>query len=260
MFFHIDPADGLAIYDQVVRQVKFAIAGGVLQPGNLVPSVRELARELAINPNTVARAYQKLQADGVLQSVRGMGLEVAADAVVQCRAERQKLIRARIAQALVEAVVVDAVAMWATRRRIARLQLALAAWRAEHGHLPQRLDQLVDAELDSLPIDPFTGHSFRYQMEGADSDFACRNISTSARKTSERSIAAGTPFLWSAGPDVVYSPYTRSGPVTAKLPEEFTHVDYVFCPPSGGTPQPITTDRELWTRGVCFPIPRVAVD
>ncbi len=103
MFFHIDPADGLAIYDQVVRQVKFAIAGGVLQPGNLVPSVRELARELAINPNTVARAYQKLQADGVLQSVRGMGLEVAADAVGQCRAERQKLIRARIAQALVEA-------------------------------------------------------------------------------------------------------------------------------------------------------------
>ncbi len=161
---------------------------------------------------------------------------------------------------LSEAVMVDAVAMWAARRRIARLQLALAAWRAEHGHLPRRLDQLVDSELDSLPIDPFTGHSFRYQMEGADSDFACRNISTSARETSERSIAAGTPFLWSAGPEVVYSPYTRSGPVTAKLPDEFTHVDYVFCPPSGGTPQPITTDRELWTRGVCFPIPRVAVD
>ena len=103
MFFHIDPADGLAIYDQVVRQVKFAIAGRVLQPGNLVPSVRELARELAINPNTVARAYQQLQADGVLQTVRGLGLEVAADAVKHCRTERQKLIRTRVAQALTEA-------------------------------------------------------------------------------------------------------------------------------------------------------------
>ena len=103
MFFHIDPADGLAIYDQVVRQVKFAVAGGVLKPGNLVPSVRELARELAINPNTVARAYQQLQADGVLQSVRGMGLEVTSGAVKHCQAQRQKLIQTRFRQALSEA-------------------------------------------------------------------------------------------------------------------------------------------------------------
>ena len=103
MFFHIDPAGGLAIYDQVVRQVKFAVAGGALEPGNRVPSVRELARELAINPNTVARAYQQLQADGVLQSVLGMGLEVTAKAVRHCRAERQKLIRARVRQSLDEA-------------------------------------------------------------------------------------------------------------------------------------------------------------
>ena len=103
MFFHIDPAGGLAIYDQVVRQVKFAVAGGVLKPGNLVPSVRELARELAINPNTVARAYQQLQADGVLQSVRGMGLEVTAAAVKHCRSQRQKLIQTRVRQALSEA-------------------------------------------------------------------------------------------------------------------------------------------------------------
>ncbi len=103
MFFHIDPADGLAIYDQVVRQVKFAVARGVLEPGNLVPSVRELARELAINPNTVARAYQQLQNEGVLQSVRGMGLEVASDARSRCRKERQQLIAARIGQAIAEA-------------------------------------------------------------------------------------------------------------------------------------------------------------
>lgn len=103
MFLNINPSNGIAIYDQVVRQVKFAVAQGAVKPGNLVPSVREMARELAINPNTVARAYQQLQADGVLEQVRGMGLEVAADAVKQCKSERQTLIQDRIRQALAEA-------------------------------------------------------------------------------------------------------------------------------------------------------------
>ena len=79
MFLNINPSNGIAIYDQIVRQVKFAVAQGAVKPGNLVPSVREMARELAINPNTVARAYQQLQADRVLEQVRGMGLEVAAE-------------------------------------------------------------------------------------------------------------------------------------------------------------------------------------
>ena len=103
MFFKIDFSDGLAIYRQVVRQVKFAVAGGTLKAGELVPSVRELARELTINPNTVARAYRQLQADGVLESVRGMGLQVADGAGRQCRSERVELIRQRLRQVLVEA-------------------------------------------------------------------------------------------------------------------------------------------------------------
>lgn len=103
MFLHVDPADGLAIYDQIVRQVKFAVARGALKAGNLVPSVRELARDLAINPNTVARAYQQLQADGVLETVRGMGLEITSGAIKHCRSERAKLIQARLRQTLTEA-------------------------------------------------------------------------------------------------------------------------------------------------------------
>ena len=103
MFFKIDPSNDLAIYDQVVRQVKFAVAGTVLRVGELVPSVRELARELCINPNTVARAYRQLQADGVLELVRGTGLAVAAGADKRCRTERVKLIRQRLKQVLVEA-------------------------------------------------------------------------------------------------------------------------------------------------------------
>jgi GntR family transcriptional regulator len=103
MFFQIDFADNLPIYDQVVRQIKFAVAGGVLRENELVPSVRELARELTINPNTVARAYHRLQDEGLLTSVRGTGLAVAAGAANRCRQERVELIRSRLEQVFSEA-------------------------------------------------------------------------------------------------------------------------------------------------------------
>ena len=103
MFLHIQYGNGLAVYDQIVRQVKFAVAEGALVTGDLVPSVRELARELAINPNTVARAYRQLQDDGVLETVRGTGLAVTTAARRQCQSERAKLIRARLRQVLQEA-------------------------------------------------------------------------------------------------------------------------------------------------------------
>jgi GntR family transcriptional regulator len=104
MFIQIDFQNGLPIYEQVIRQVKFAIAGEDYKEGELVPSVREIARELAINPNTVARAFRQLQTDEVLQPVRGTGLVVAAGATQRCRTERVELIRARLEQVLSEAM------------------------------------------------------------------------------------------------------------------------------------------------------------
>jgi GntR family transcriptional regulator len=104
MFLQIDFQNGLPIYEQVVRQVKFAIAGQDFEEGELVPSVREIARELAINPNTVARAFRQLQTDGVLEPVRGTGLAVATGAAERCRNERVELIRARLTQVLAEAL------------------------------------------------------------------------------------------------------------------------------------------------------------
>jgi GntR family transcriptional regulator len=104
MFLHVDTRNGLAVYDQIVRQVKFAVADGAVRSGELVPSVRELARELAINPNTVARAYRQLQDDGVLEPVRGMGLSIGTAARRQCLAERTRLIRARLRFVLEEAL------------------------------------------------------------------------------------------------------------------------------------------------------------
>lgn len=103
MFLHVDPDNGLAIYDQIVRQIKFAVATGALPPGEMAPSVRELARELAVNLNTVSKAYQQLQTEGVLENVRGMGLAVAAGAVKQCRSERIKLVQERLREVLWEA-------------------------------------------------------------------------------------------------------------------------------------------------------------
>jgi GntR family transcriptional regulator len=103
MFFQIDFDHNLPIYDQVVRQVKFAVASEVLKEGELIPSVRELARELTINPNTVSRAYRQLLDDGVLSSVRGTGLAVATGASPRCREQRVELIRARLAEVFAEA-------------------------------------------------------------------------------------------------------------------------------------------------------------
>ena len=76
MIISIDAASDLAIYDQIVRQIKFAVASEVLQTGEMVPSVREMAKQTAVNPNTVSRAYRELQSDGVLEMVRGTGLAV----------------------------------------------------------------------------------------------------------------------------------------------------------------------------------------
>ncbi len=103
MYLHIDPGNGLAIYDQVVRQIMFAVANGAVKSGEMVPSVRELARDLALNPNTIARAYRELQTQGVLVAVRGAGLRVAKGADATCRRQRLELIRARLRQVLVEA-------------------------------------------------------------------------------------------------------------------------------------------------------------
>ena len=102
MLMRIDASNGLPIYDQIVRQVKFAVAGGAIRAGDLVPSVRELAQQVAVNPNTVAKAYRDLQIGGVLEPLRGEGLRVTKDARKQCVADRQRLLRDRLRGAILE--------------------------------------------------------------------------------------------------------------------------------------------------------------
>lgn len=73
-----------------------------MNPGELVPSVRDLAKQLAVNPNTVARAYRELQQVGVLQTVRGTGLAVTPNAKDHCVEQRRRLVQERIDEALLE--------------------------------------------------------------------------------------------------------------------------------------------------------------
>ena len=103
LFLDVNSADGRPIYGQIADRMKFAVAGGVLRAGDLVPSVRELSKQLVVNPNTVARAYRDLQAEGLLESVRGMGLQVAEGAVERCRAARKEMVRERLRRAIAEA-------------------------------------------------------------------------------------------------------------------------------------------------------------
>lgn len=104
MNFYLDLTGAVPIYEQVTHRMKDAIAVGEIAPGEWIPSVRELARELAINPNTVARAYRDLQREGVVLAQRGLGLEVASDAPEQCRRERVLLFEQRVDRLLAEAI------------------------------------------------------------------------------------------------------------------------------------------------------------
>jgi GntR family transcriptional regulator len=103
MLFSLDNSSNVPIYEQVVAQVTFGVAAGDLEPGALIPSVRDLAQRLLVHPNTVARAFQDLERLGVVTARRGRGMEVTHEAPALCRVRRQEIIRGRIREALREA-------------------------------------------------------------------------------------------------------------------------------------------------------------
>ncbi len=82
---HLDYRDARPIYTQIIDGFKEQIATGILQPGEKLPSVRELAAELAINPNTIQRSYRRLEAEGWIATVPGKGCFVC-----QNEASREK--------------------------------------------------------------------------------------------------------------------------------------------------------------------------
>ena len=104
MNLKIDTNDGTPIYLQIVEQIKRSVAVGRLQPEEGLPSVRQLAMELTINPNTVARAYLELEHEGVIYKRQGQGTFVTAQGVEASRRERQKAVAGMLEMAIREAV------------------------------------------------------------------------------------------------------------------------------------------------------------
>lgn len=104
MEFRIEPASRLPIYRQLVAQIREAVARGRLKPDQRLPSVRDLSRQLVINPNTVARVYTELERDGVLNTRPGLGVFVAQPKTDLTRRVRKDRLVAAIDGFLTEAV------------------------------------------------------------------------------------------------------------------------------------------------------------
>lgn len=104
MYFSIDTGGDVPIYEQIIRQVKLAVADGVLVGGQMVPSVRQLSKELAINPNTIAKAYQQLQNDLVLEPLRGRGMVVRRDSMARCTKARNLMVADAVRRTLSDAL------------------------------------------------------------------------------------------------------------------------------------------------------------
>jgi GntR family transcriptional regulator len=104
---HISAANGVAIYLQIVNQIKYLVASGRLAPGEELPAIRVLAERLVVNPNTVARAYRELEAAGIVEKRRTAGTYVSDQGSPLARRERIKILTERIDALLAEAQQLD---------------------------------------------------------------------------------------------------------------------------------------------------------
>ena len=88
--FLLDMHSGMPVYRQIMDQVRGAIASGALNAGDQLPTVRQLAVDLAINPNTVVRAYRELELGGLLETHQGTGTFISAQKMKRADAQREK--------------------------------------------------------------------------------------------------------------------------------------------------------------------------
>lgn len=124
----IDTGSGVPIHVQVERQIRHIVAQGVWAPGSFIPSVRALAAELGINPNTAARAYRNLEGQGVLATVPGGGTFVAdppypalnGDSLLRLRPDVARLVSVGLRLKMSREDVVAAVE-WEWQQRVGTL-------------------------------------------------------------------------------------------------------------------------------------------
>ncbi len=102
MKFLINYHSGVPIYLQLIQQIEKGAAANILTPGEQLPTVRELALELTVNPNTVARAYRELEGRGLITSQQGRGTFIAAN-IVANPAHKEKIIITQLSELIQEA-------------------------------------------------------------------------------------------------------------------------------------------------------------
>ncbi len=103
MQFFINARSGVPIYKQLELQIEKGIIGGILQPGDQLPTVREVALKLTVNPNTVARAYRELEYRGLIESAQGRGTFIAGNLELPKAEEKEQLFRQQLKELLQEA-------------------------------------------------------------------------------------------------------------------------------------------------------------
>ena len=99
----INVTDGVPIYRQIVNQVKYLVASGLLLPGEELPPIRTLALQLKVTPNTIVKAYGELETAGVVHKRQGSGTYVSEQRSRLANRERQRIIEQRIDALLAEA-------------------------------------------------------------------------------------------------------------------------------------------------------------
>jgi len=103
MLFQIDFKAGKPVYLQLVDQVRYAAASGMMRPGEPLPSIRPLAEELRVNRNTVAKAYAELESQGIIETLPGKGCFLKANHSPFTKVVRDKLLLKEIDEAVVTA-------------------------------------------------------------------------------------------------------------------------------------------------------------
>lgn len=104
IFIRIAPTSAVPIYRQIVDQIKYQIATGVLKESQQMPSVRQLAQQLAVNQNTILKVYNQLCQENVLQVERGSGTFVTGNSQTLQRSEMRKIVAQALREATVQAI------------------------------------------------------------------------------------------------------------------------------------------------------------
>lgn len=107
MFVRIESSSSVPIYRQIIDQIRYQVATGMLQPGDKVPSVRALAGELAVNQNTILKVYSELRNENILRVERGSGTMVADSRQSMTLTERRKTVARLLREGAIQALQLD---------------------------------------------------------------------------------------------------------------------------------------------------------